>query len=234
MDFDRSLMAQAGLKDEAGAAEIMCSALAWFQHHPENARNAYEQGRLLFAFAQFESALAALAQAEENAEVTELRRACYIHLAHWALETGDLARVEWAAEQHLREDNSSFQAWAVRGEAASLHGNDAAALQCFNYALSALPREYSATAEQAREVARLHYLRVAALVRLRRYTEAMEHWRPAIERDPENADLWYLGALCWTQTGRKDEATQLCLRAIELDARHLDAGKLKRQLMQTP
>ncbi|MBS1790054.1 MAG: tetratricopeptide repeat protein [Acidobacteria bacterium] len=212
--------------------------MASFQHRPRNAREADEQARILFSFAQFEGALAVLAQAQETNEVAELRRACYHHLAHWALETGDLARAEWAAEQLLREDNSSFQtwqtwqAWEVRGEVASLRGDDMAALECFNYALNALPREYAASPDQAREIARLLYLRVAAMVRLRRYAEAIEHWRTAVERDGDNADLWYLGALCWAQSGRTDEALRLCLRALSLDTRHLDAGKLKRQLMQ--
>lgn len=212
---------------------MMASALAWLGHAPANAREAYEQARVCFAFAQFEAALAALAQAPETNETIEMRRACYHHLAHWALETGDLARAEWAADQHLREDASAFQAWSVRGEIASLRGDDAAALECFNRALGLLPREYAATEEQAREVARLLYLRVASLVRLRRYAEALEHWRAAVERDSENADLWYLGALCWAQTGRADEALRFCQRALTLDARHLDAGKLKRQLSQS-
>lgn len=210
----------------------MADLLAHLRYGPTDLRESVHQARRLFVCAQFESALAVLAQAAETREVAELRRACYHHLAHWALETGDLARAEWAAEQHLREDSASFQAWAVRGEAASLRGDDAAALECFNYALGALPREYAATPEQAREAARLLYLRVAAMVRLRRYAEAIEHWRAAIERDAGNTDLWYLGALCWAQTGRKDEALRLCVRALALDARHLDAGKLKRQLAQ--
>lgn len=233
MEFDRSLMAQTRLNDETEVAEITRSALASFQHQMRNAREADKQAQILFSFAQFEAALAALARAPETNEVVELRRACYHHLAHWALETGDLVRAEWAAEQLLREDNSSFQAWAVRGEAASMRGDDTAALECFNHALGALPHVYAALPEQAREIARLLYLRVAAMVRLRRYAEAIEHWRTAVERDAENADLWYLGALCWTQSGRTDEALQLCLRALSLDARHLDAGKLKRQLMQS-
>lgn len=221
----------------AHSDKVMFSSLALTQF--ATASKPFERARILFAFAQFEAALAALAQATETKEVAELRRACYHHLAHWALETGDLTRAEWAAEQHLREDNSGFQswnawqAWAVRGEAASLRGDDAAALECFNYALGALPREYAASPEQASETARLLYLRVAAMVRLRRYAEAIEHWRAAIERDAENADLWYLGALCWAQSGRKDEALRLCLLALTLDARHLDAGKLKRQLTQS-
>lgn len=211
----------------------MTSAVARMRQAPTNVNELLEQARILITFAQFEAALAALVQAPETNDVVELRRACYHHLAHWALETGDLGRTEWAAEQLLREDNSSFRAWAVRGEAASMRGDDAAALECFNHALGALPREYAASPEQAREIARLLYLRVAAMVRLRRYAEAIEHWRTAVERDAENADLWHLGALCWAQSGRTDEALRLCLRALSLDARHLDAGKLKRQLMQS-
>lgn len=55
----------------------------------------------------------------------------------------------------------------------------------------------------------------------------------ADERDTENADLWYLGAVVWAQAGRADEALRCCERALALDARHLDAGKLKRQLSRT-
>lgn len=230
MTFKRTDIAISDFSAMAVNEAAMTSAVARMRQAPTNANLSLEQARILFSFAQFEVSLAVLAQAPETNEVAELRRACYHHLAHWALETGDMARAEWAAEQQLREDNASFQAWVVRGEAASLRGDDAAALECFTNALNALPREYAALPEQAREVARLLYLRVAAMVRLKRYAEAVEHWRAAIERDAENADLWYLGALCWAQSGRKDEALRLCQRALVLDARHLDAGKLKRQL----
>lgn len=233
MDFDKSITASLEVADEANSIAMMSSALTWFRYAPTNAREALTQAWQFFAFAQFEAALATLTQIPETAEAGALRRGCYEHLARWALETGDLARAEWAAEQHLREDSSAFQAWAVRGEVASLRGDDAAAIEGFNRALGTLPREYAATEEQAREVARLLYLRVAALVRLRRYPEAMEQWRVAAERDAENSDLWYLGALCLAQLGQVGEARRLCQRALQLDARHLDASKLKRQLEAT-
>jgi tetratricopeptide (TPR) repeat protein len=208
----------------------MSATLARLVGEPTESRQAFEQAQLLFAFAQHDAALAVLARLADSAEVRTLRQACYEQLAQWAMEVGDLRRAEQAVEQHLRENSGAFRAWAVRGEVASVRGDDQAALECFNYALGALPRDYAATPGQAAEVARLLYLRVVTLARLRRFAEALEHWRGAVERDPENADLWYWGALAWTQAGRADEGLRLCRRALELDARHLDAARLKRQL----
>ena len=185
---------------------------------------------LLFCFAQFEAALIALADLPENADAGSLRRACYLGLARWAIETGDLGRAEWASEQYLREDDGSYQSLATRGEVASLQGDDVTALEFFNRALAVLPREYNATTELTLEVNRLVYLRVAALVRLRRSEEAFDQWRSAVQRTTDNADLWYLGAFCLVQLGRSSEGLPLLERALLIDPRHIDAGKLKRHL----
>lgn len=230
MDFSCALIARFDRSDDATVRGLMTEVLSSLQAAPANRQEAWEKAQALFALAQFEAALAVLAEVNEDADVSGLRQACYYHLAHSALETGDLVRAERAVEKLVREAENDFRAWAVRGEIASLRGDEVRALESFNRALNALPRDYNLVGEQADDVARLLYLRVASLVRLRRFAEALEHWRPAVERASANADLWYLGALAVAQLGRAEEALRYCQQALTLDALHLDANKLKRQL----
>ncbi|HYO92130.1 MAG TPA: tetratricopeptide repeat protein, partial [Pyrinomonadaceae bacterium] len=224
-----------GGSDLYGSAKALVAGgetalLALLQEKSDEPKKIWEQAQALFALAQFDAALVSLAQLAENPEVNELRRRCYDHLARWAIEVGDLSSAEWATEQYLREDESSFHAWALCGEVASLRDDDAAALDYYSRALTVLPRDYSSTPAQAYQVNHLLYLRVSTLVRLQRYEEALEHWRAVIKRNDANADLWYLGALCTAQLGRTVEALPLCRRALELDKQHIDAAKLRQRL----
>jgi tetratricopeptide (TPR) repeat protein len=208
----------------------MVTLLSMLEREPDTTNEKLKHAHLLFAFAQFEAALILLASVPESPDANALRRNCYHSLARWSLETGDLARAEWAAAQHLSEEEGAFESWATRGEVASLRGDDAASLEFFNRALDALPREYATSPAENLEVNRLLYLRVVALVRLGRYQEAFDHWHAVVQRCTENSDLWYLGALCLVQLGRTAEAVPLCQRSIEIDPRHIDAGKLKRRI----
>ena len=188
------------------------------------------RARQLFQLAQFDSALTTLQSLPEDSEVAELRARCYQHLGRWLLEIGDLTRAGQVAEQHLRDCGACFEAYALQGEVASLRGDDAAALSFFSTALSVLPRDYAPEEAGYQEVDHLLYLRVASLVRLRRYDEALEHWRAVIKRNNLNSDLWYLGALCLVNTGKANEAKELCRRALNIDPHHIDAAKLNERL----
>jgi tetratricopeptide (TPR) repeat protein len=205
------------------------SSLAQLQRLPADAQEAFQQAQQLFRFAQFEAVLAIVSQLPESSDVASLRRESYMQLSQWAFEVGDLARAEWACAQCLREENR-FEAWMIRGEIASGRGDDLSSLEYFDRALKLLPHDHAATVDQIQDINRLLYLRVAALVRLQRYSEAIEHWRAAIARDESNSDLWYIGALCLTQMGRANEALPVCQRAVLLDPRHIDANKLRRTL----
>lgn len=183
----------------------------------------------LFYLGQFEAALQATERAFHNAEISKLRAACYRCLARWTLEVGDLRKAEVTAQNYLREVGNSFDTLALCGEVASMRGDDASALNYFNSALTASDAEV-ATAERVKDVTLTLYLRVASLVRLRRFDEALQHWSSVERRDSNNADLWYLGALCLVQRGRQAEALTHCRRALEIDEHHIDAGKLKQRL----
>lgn len=208
----------------------MTSLISQLELQPDAAGDICEQAKLLLKFGQFEAALSLLAQAANSQEIAEMRRSGYASLARWALESGELALVEWATDRFLWETPDAPELWTLRGEAASMRGEDSLALDYFNRASQLSPQPYAQTAEQERESNRLMYLRVAALVRLRRYAEAWEHFSAAINRDETNSDLWYLGAVCLVQTGRNQDALPLCQRALACDPRHIDAGKLKRNL----
>ena len=191
-----------------------------------------EYAQTLFYLGQFEAALTATAQAVHIPDIGKLRSACYKCLACWTLETGDLRKAEVITQNYLRETGNTFDCLALCGEVASMRGDDAGALNYFNTALTAADAQ-ATTPERVKDVTLVLYLRIASLVRLRRFDEALQHWSSVERRDSNNADLWYLGALCLVQRGRDIEALTYCKRALEIDEHHIDAGKLKRRLETT-
>jgi tetratricopeptide (TPR) repeat protein len=208
----------------------MTELLAALQRVPPDEAAVLDSARSLLACAQFEAALARLAGLN-GATAAALRNDCFLQSACWALEVGELERADWAAEQLLFKNSHAVAALTIRGEVASLRGEDAQALELFQQALALLPQGLSVSGEELEAINRLLYLRVAMLVRLRRYPEALEAWRAVVNTNEGNPDLWYLGALCLVQMGHAAEALPLCERALAADKRHIDAGKLRRQLV---
>jgi tetratricopeptide (TPR) repeat protein len=214
---------------EAVTGEDMALLLHELESPPES-NDKLRRARQLFSLAQFEAALSLLASIGNDPEVNYLRCRCFHYLAGWLFESGDLERAESVSEQQLRECGPSFGALALRGEIASARNDDLSALAFFSRAITHSAQSTVVTSEESLQLNHILYLRVASLVRLQRYDEALDHWHAVIKRNENNSDLWFLGALSLVNKGRASEAGALCQRALALDPHHVDAAKLKARL----
>lgn len=133
------------------------------------------------------------------------------------IRQGDRASARGCSDASLQAPGSSAARWIARGEVLLADG-EARARDCFDKAMS----EPGADWYERIIVARIYLLG-------RKPAVAFEFAKLGTERAPAEVFAWLVQARCLHELGNDSRAKECCARALELDARCLEARAMREE-----